>query len=43
MGLHTAGIRSIFIKDLIEPSPEVLDTVWKRCKDLSEAVELLEI
>jgi len=43
MGLHTAGIRSIFIKDLIDPPPEVLDTVWKRCKDLKEAVEVLEI
>jgi len=43
MGLHTAGIRSIFIKDLIEPPQEVLDTVWKRCKDLTEAVEFLEV
>jgi len=43
LGLHTAGIRSIFIKDLIEPSPEVLATVWHRCNDLSEAVEYLKI
>ncbi len=40
LGLHTAGIRSIFIKDLIEPSPEVLATVWHRCNDLTEAVAL---
>ena len=40
LGLHTAGIRSIFIKDLIEPSQEVLATVWQRCNDLSEAVAL---
>ena len=40
LGLHTAGIKSIFIKDLIEPSPEVLATVWHRCNDLTEAVAL---
>jgi HAD superfamily hydrolase (TIGR01509 family) len=40
LGLHTAGIRSIFIKDLIEPSPEVLATVWHRCNDLAEAAAL---
>lgn len=39
-GLHAAGIRSIFIKDVIEPPQEVLSTVWKTCKDLSEAVDL---
>jgi len=43
MGLHTAGIRSIFIKDLIEPPQEVLDTVWKRCNDLKEAAGFLEV
>jgi HAD superfamily hydrolase (TIGR01509 family) len=42
-GLHAAGIRSIFIKDLIEPSPEVLAAVWKRCNDLAEAVELFDL
>jgi HAD superfamily hydrolase (TIGR01509 family) len=43
MGLHTAGIRSIFIKDLIEPPPEVLATVWQRCNDLKEAAAFLGI
>ncbi|MDR1398692.1 MAG: HAD family phosphatase [Treponema sp.] len=38
--LHAAGIRSVFIKDLIEPPPQVLATVWRRCTDLSEAVSL---
>jgi len=41
MGLHAAGIRSIFIKDLIEPPREVLATVWHRCNDLREAAEVL--
>jgi HAD superfamily hydrolase (TIGR01509 family) len=39
--LHAAGIRSVFIKDLLEPPPEVLATVWRRCGDLAEAVDLL--
>jgi HAD superfamily hydrolase (TIGR01509 family) len=38
--LHAAGIRSVFIKDLIDPPPEVLDTVWRAYGDLSEAAEL---
>ncbi|WP_461258005.1 HAD family hydrolase [Treponema sp. R80B11-R83G3] len=43
LGLHAAGIRSIFIKDLIEPPPEILATVWHRCNDLKEAAELFGI
>jgi len=43
LGLHAAGIRSIFIKDLIEPSQEVLATVWHRCNDLAEAAEYLKV
>jgi HAD superfamily hydrolase (TIGR01509 family) len=39
-GLHAAGIPSVFIKDLVEPPEKVLAAVWKRCKDLGEAVEL---
>ncbi|MDR0526976.1 MAG: HAD family phosphatase [Spirochaetaceae bacterium] len=35
--LAAAGIRSIFIKDLVEPEPEVLALVWKRCDSLDEA------
>ncbi len=40
MGLHAAGIRSIFIKDVLSPPEEVLATVWHRCNDLSEAAAL---
>ena len=40
LGLHAAGIRSIFIKDLVDPPPEILATVWRRCADLAEAAEL---
>jgi len=42
MGLHAAGIRSVFIRDMVEPSPETLATVWQRCADLAEAAELFE-
>ncbi|MDR2103331.1 MAG: HAD family phosphatase [Treponema sp.] len=38
--LHAAGIRSVFVKDLVEPSPEILAGVWRRCNDLAEAAEL---
>ena len=38
--LHAAGIRSIFIKDLVEPPEDILATVWRRCNDLAEAAEL---
>ena len=40
-GLHAAGIRSIFVKDLIEPPDDVLATVWHRCGDLSEAIKFI--
>ena len=40
--LAAAEIRSVFIKDLIDPPQEVLDTVWRTYGDLSEAVELFE-
>ena len=40
MGLHAAGIRSVFIKDLIEPPEEILSTVWRRYNNLAEAAEL---
>jgi HAD superfamily hydrolase (TIGR01509 family) len=42
-GLYSAGIRSIFIKDIIEPSQDILATVWRRCSDLKEAVELFNL
>ncbi|MDR2491594.1 MAG: HAD family phosphatase [Spirochaetaceae bacterium] len=40
LSLHAAGIRSIFIKDIIEPPPDVLQTVWKRFNSLDEAIGL---
>jgi len=40
MGLHAAGIKSIYIKDIVEPPQEVLASVWRRCNDLSEAASL---
>jgi len=39
-GLHAAGIRSVFIKDVLSPPEEVLAAVWHRCNDLSEAAAL---
>jgi HAD superfamily hydrolase (TIGR01509 family) len=39
-GLAAAGICSVFIKDLAEPSPEVLAGVWRRCAGLAEAAAL---
>jgi HAD superfamily hydrolase (TIGR01509 family) len=41
--LYAAGIRSIFIKDVVQPPEEVLATVWKRCGDLTEAAGVLGI
>ena len=40
LGLHAAGIRSVFVKDLVDPPPEILATVWRCCADLAEAAEL---
>ncbi len=39
-GLHAAGIRSVFIKDVLSPPEDVLAAVWRRCNDLSEAAAL---
>ena len=41
-GLHAAGIRSVFIKDLFDPPPEVMTAVWRRFDDLAQAVVLFE-
>jgi HAD superfamily hydrolase (TIGR01509 family) len=38
--LRAAGIPSVFVKDLVEPPPEVLASVWRRCRDLAEAAAL---
>lgn len=40
LSLHAAGIRSIFIKDLVEPEASVLSTVWRRYESLAEAAGL---
>jgi HAD superfamily hydrolase (TIGR01509 family) len=37
LSLRNAGIRSVFIKDLVEPPPEILAAVWRCCGDLAEA------
>jgi HAD superfamily hydrolase (TIGR01509 family) len=39
-GLAAAGIPSVFVKDMAEPPPEILRTVWRRCADLAAAAEL---
>jgi HAD superfamily hydrolase (TIGR01509 family) len=39
--LHAAGIRSVFVKDIVEPPPEVLATVWRRCATLADAIPLI--
>ena len=39
-GLASAGIPSVFIKDLSEPIPAILATVWYQCSDLEEAASL---
>jgi HAD superfamily hydrolase (TIGR01509 family) len=36
-GLRSAGIRSVFIKDLITPANDVLAGVWREFHDLTEA------
>jgi HAD superfamily hydrolase (TIGR01509 family) len=38
--LHSAGIPSVFIQDVVMPPPEVLAAVWRQCKDLTEAAAL---
>ncbi|MDR1128118.1 MAG: HAD family phosphatase [Treponema sp.] len=40
--LDAAGIRSVFIKDTVEPPPEVLAAVWLRLNSLDEAVPLFK-
>ncbi|MDR0322922.1 MAG: HAD-IA family hydrolase, partial [Treponema sp.] len=41
-GLHAAGIKSVFIKDILEPPQDVLAAVWRRYNNLAEAAELFE-
>ena len=43
MALHAAGIRSVFIKDIIEPPENILSAVWRRYNNLFEAMELFTL
>lgn len=38
--LYAAGIKSVFVKDVIDPPPEVLAKVWREYGNLAEAAEL---
>ena len=38
-GLHSAGIKSVFVKDLVIPGPDVLACVWRQYTDLAEAAK----
>jgi HAD superfamily hydrolase (TIGR01509 family) len=40
LALRRAGIPAVFIKDMVEPPPEILAEVWKRLDSLEEAVGL---
>jgi HAD superfamily hydrolase (TIGR01509 family) len=40
LSLQAAGIRSVFIKDLLQPSGEILAKVWRQYHSLDQAVEL---
>ena len=40
LGLHAAGIKPVFIRDMIEPPDEILPIIWRRYADLAEAAEL---
>lgn len=39
---HSAGIKSVFIKDLLEPSEDVLSKVWQRCTSLDDSIRFLK-
>jgi HAD superfamily hydrolase (TIGR01509 family) len=41
-GLLDAGIRAVFIKDLISPTEDILAEVWHQCCDLNEVCTLLD-
>jgi HAD superfamily hydrolase (TIGR01509 family) len=38
--IHDAGMKSVFIKDLVTPPPEVLVKVWRVFPSLSDAISL---
>lgn len=39
---YSAGMASIFIKDLVEPAKEVKDTIYKQCDTLKQVIQVLE-
>jgi beta-phosphoglucomutase-like phosphatase (HAD superfamily) len=41
-GLCKAGMRPVFIKDLVTPADDVMTGVWRECRDLSEVRPLLD-
>lgn len=40
LGLAAAGIRSVFVRDLVEPEPQVFSLVWRRFESLDQAIPL---
>jgi beta-phosphoglucomutase-like phosphatase (HAD superfamily) len=40
--LAAAGVKSVFVKDIIQPPADVLKTVWRRYDNLAEATELFK-
>lgn len=38
---HNAGIKTVFIKDLVTPIPEVLKTVWKQADSLLDVIDII--
>jgi HAD superfamily hydrolase (TIGR01509 family) len=40
-GLYDAGIKPVFIQDLVSPPPEVLAKVWRSFPSLGEALSIL--
>lgn len=38
---HKAGIKTVFIKDLVTPIPEVLKTVWKQADSLLDVIDII--
>jgi HAD superfamily hydrolase (TIGR01509 family) len=40
--LYAAGIKSVFIKDMLEPPEAVLALVWRRLSRLDEAINLFD-
>ena len=41
--IHAAGMRAVMVPDMIEPTKEIEEMLWKKCGSLSEIVPLLEV